>query len=78
MIDVRPTGHIKILNSIARLYELVTEMREVIKDLHEVRVEVKIGSYQSFEPLSKAAQISVYLSPGCELIDRYGAVQSGP
>jgi hypothetical protein len=59
------------LEKIARLYDLVEEMREIIRSLHEVEVEVKISSlYSGSDPLAEKAAIMVVLRPGCDVVPR--------
>ena len=57
------------LEKIARLYDLVAEMRDVIKELNEVEVDVKISRTQNFaDPLADTAGVMIVLRPGCDLI----------
>lgn len=58
------------LTKVARLYDLVEEMRGIISELHEVDVEVKIGTrYDQSDPLAAHASIMVLMRPGCERLD---------
>lgn len=58
------------LEKIARLYDLIAEMRTIIAELKEVSVIVRIGRSQSYtDPLGTQADIQVIMRPGCDLIE---------
>ena len=56
------------LEKLARLYDLIEEMRGIIKDLHEVDVQVGISNFNSWQdPVGEAASIMVRFRPGCDI-----------
>lgn len=67
MIQKRVTN---TLEKVARLYDLVDEMRQVISELREVNVDVRIGNHHNInDPLGTHAAIMVTLRPGCERLE---------
>lgn len=60
------------LEKVAKLYDLVEEMREVIKELREVQVDVQLGRDNDYrDPLATDVAIRVTLKPGCRNLDAH-------
>lgn len=58
------------LLKVARLYDLVAEMRTIIAELRACKVDVRLGAdYDHKDPLHANAVIHVTLLPGCDRIE---------